>query len=246
MKWSKLLATLTLIVLAIAVVPSAAQGAPPTGPTVKVLKQTSDYAIIGIGGTKTQSKSMIANLVDSVTYQIASSADADSDASLQVPGEANKIIFHDYYSADGSMPFSDATVAVWYANHHARGVQGACFGLCNKIIVNGTTYSIWYGYQPYYPDTIQLIESWTFEGIGWTIVVPTGGNFSVQDNTAIFDSGVINAQREQIYSLSNTFAKVKGKVYGILFGEEDTARASYRFGSQIISPTAVACGLICG
>lgn len=112
--------------------------------------------------------------------------------------------------------------------------------------MNGSTYSIWYGYQPYYPDTIQLTETWAFEGVGWTIVVPTGGSFFIQGSTAIFDSGVVDAQPEQIYSLSNTFAKVKGKNYGILFGEEDTVRASYRFGNTIISPAAVGCGFVCG
>lgn len=244
MKWFKFLATLTLIALAIAFAPSAARGAPPTGPTVKVLKQTTDYAIVGIGGTKTSSKTTIANLVESATYQITSSA--DSDTGLQEPNQPERLVFHDYYSANGSMPFSDATVEVWYANHHARGVQGACLGLCNKIIVNGSTYSIWYGYEPYYPDTIRLTETWAFEGVGWTIVVPPGGNFSVQGSTAIFDSGVVDAQQAQIYSLSNTFAKVKGKIYGVLFGEEDSATASYRFGNTIISPTAQGCGFACG
>ncbi len=244
MKRFKILAAMVLTVLAIIVVPSAARSAPPTGPTVKVLEQTTEYAIVGIGGTKTQSKLTVANLVNSAIYQTTSSADFDT--SLQDPDQSDKLVFHDYYSANGSMPFNDATVEVWYADHHARGIQGACGGLCNKIIVNGSTYSIWYGYQPYYPDTIQLTETWAFEGVGWTIVVPSGGSFFVQGSTAIFDSGVVNAQQEQIYSLSNTFAKVKGKNYGILFGEEDTVRASYRFGNTIISSAAVGCGFVCG
>jgi hypothetical protein len=101
---------MVLTALAIVVVPSAARSAPPTGPTVKVLKQTTDYALIGIGGTKTQSKSIIADLVEDVTYQITRGA--DSDTSLQDPGQPNRLVLHDYYSANGSMPFSDATVEV--------------------------------------------------------------------------------------------------------------------------------------
>ncbi len=255
MKWFKVLAVLALAVLAVSVAPSVVRADGPTpdstlsqvtragATTVKILKQTNDYAIVGIGGAKTNSQAAIANLVQPIASQVTQTSAVDTVPEIDGP---TAIVLHDYYSANGSLPYSDATVQIWYTNTHARGVQGACGGVCNKIIVNGTTYSIWYGYSPYYPSSIRLTESWAYEGIGWTIIVPPGGNFSVQQSTAIFDSGVIDAQAEQIYSLSNTYAKVKGKIYGILFGEEDTATASYRFGSQIISPSAVGCGFICG
>jgi len=89
-----------------------------------------------------------------------------------------------------------------------------------------------------------MTETWTFDGLGWTLTFPPGGSFTAAGSTITYQTGEIDGVAEQLYSLGYGFKKVKGKIYGFLWGEEDRATAEYRFSGWTVQAVAVGCGFV--
>jgi hypothetical protein len=240
---------LVLIAVPINVFSAGAEGEIPLPPGVEaiVLNDSDASLLIAYSAAQQSDKASIERSFRQIELQERGLSSATTlgraparAPSSPYPGTIIRTKADLYYSASGTAPFNGLFVQTYYEKTHVFVNWADCGGWCTTAIIDGHTHTVWVGANPFYSDAIQLSEKWSFRGLAVSASVSLGGiglGFSASGSEASFSSGWIDTAG-WAYRLSNQYTGVRGKSYLSLWGVEDTATGSHRFGYQIVTATA--------
>jgi hypothetical protein len=217
---------------------------PPPGVVSEVVARSAGSTLIAYGTAedleKGDAERGLARLDRSDTRSRELAPAAGPGANRLAPAGSENYVQHLYYSGSGETAWAGSRMRTWYDFTHARVDWGDCGGWCITAYINGTTKTAWYGWNPYFSDAIQLTERWKFRGLGVSASVSAGGigaGFSSAGDEVTFNSGWVDTAG-WAWRLQNKYSGVRGKTHVTMWGVDDTATGSHRFGYQIVTATA--------
>ena len=104
-----------------------------------------------------------------------------------------------------------SSVDVWFDDNH--NIHRGWFSFC-VTFDNGSGYTGWYGLNPFYARHLTYTQRWTFNGIGVSVSIPGGANFSGSGDTVRWSRGY-----DTVWYVTHGYTGVEGcvGVLGIMY-----------------------------
>lgn len=231
MEKMKIFLAITTSVLLLGGTPASASGVAPPPPDVEVqvVQESGVNVLTAFGSEK-----------DAMKRHVERALRRSEQLERLRSTETGDYVQDLYYSGEGATAWSGSRVRTWYDDTHARVDWANCGGWCITAYIDGFTKTAWFGWDPFYSDAIQLTERWKFRGLGVSASISGGGvsaGFSSAGDEVSFNSGWVDTGG-WAWRLQNKYSGVRGKTYVTMWGVDDTATGSHRFGYQIVTATA--------
>ena len=201
-----------------------AQGPLPPGVKVKVIEETSVNTLRAYGSDESVDKERVRHAMRET--------ERFEQSRISPTGLYDK----DYYynSIGGVRHWNGSNVRTWYNGTHVHLHMSSFYA---SATIDGHTKTFWFGSNPIYSDAIQLTERWDFKGNSLSVSAGSGGvggSWAASGKTVTFDSGWVNTAGWG-YSLSNLYSGVFADSHVSLYGVDDSATGSHRFGAQFVT-----------